>query len=202
MKKFIGLLSVQDAEVLERYARGAKTILEFGAGGSTHIFAQTIGKDAKVISFESEAGWIARTRSYLSKLGVPSSAYALRALDEWSAAQKQIRDVDLIFVDGKWPLRQNFAMSAWPLLKAGGHMLFHDTRRQKDIDIIAAMVSKNFLEIANISANEKHAGKSSNTTAIRKKVREPEVNWYRLEGKPKWAYGIEPNIPSTFWDGK
>lgn len=202
MKKFIGLLSLQDAEVLERYARGAKTILEFGAGGSTHIFAQTVGKDGKVVCFESEAGWIMRTRIYLSKLGVPPAAYALHTLADWPAAQKQMRDVDLIFIDGKWPLRREFATKAWPLLKPGGHMLFHDTRRQKDIDIIADMVTKNFLEIENISANEKHAGKSSNTTAIRKKAREPEVNWYQLEGKPKWAYGIEQEIPSTFWNTK
>jgi hypothetical protein len=58
MKKFVGDLSLQDAELLERYVTRAKAVLEFGVGGSTQIIAQSIPEGAKFASIDTDPSWI------------------------------------------------------------------------------------------------------------------------------------------------
>ena len=197
MKKFIGLLRKDDAEIIERYARTAKSVVEFGAGGSTHIIAQTIAPTSSFTSFETDAKWIALTKDRLARLKVAGRAKLLPHA-QWPKLRTTLKP-DLVFVDGLWALRRGFALEAWPQLRIGGHMLLHDTRRAKDIANVAAIVGTHFLEIESVLANAKHAGRTTNVTVIRKKAREPEVNWYKTEGKPRWAYGLDPAIPASFW---
>jgi hypothetical protein len=40
---------------------------------------------------------------------------------------------------------------------------------------------------------------SSNISVIKKKVREPYVNWNHTEGKPLWSYGGFGPVPDDFW---
>ena len=73
--KYIGQLSKADADLLGYYAKEYPRILEFGAGGSTMIFAQTTSK--KVLTMEPNPIWVARTLSNLSALGADSSKYEI-----------------------------------------------------------------------------------------------------------------------------
>ena len=64
---FIGDLSTQDAAVLATMAQGAR-VLEFGAGGSTQIFAAVADG---CVSMETDGDWISRTQRNLLRLDLP-----------------------------------------------------------------------------------------------------------------------------------
>ena len=97
---------------------------------------------------------------------------------------------DLIFVDGLWEHRKNFAVRVWPSLSVNGVMIFHDTRRDFDYAIAMESIKDFYLEVQTIEVNARASNdKSSNLTVIHKKNKEPYVNWNDTENKPKWAYG-------------
>lgn len=56
--KYVGDLSREDASLLERYARGARSVLEFGAGGSTQIIAQALPEGASFLSLDTDARYV------------------------------------------------------------------------------------------------------------------------------------------------
>ncbi len=191
MIRYIGDLSRADAELLAHYARGASHILEFGSGGSTQVLAQSSSPDAALISVETDLAWIQRTQKNLARLSIHKQVHFV-AYREWRSIANAKSSFDLIFNDGIDKFRRRFALETWPLLKVGGRLLFHDTRREKDFRNVLALVQKHFLEIASVGLNE--AG--SNITVITRKTLEPWVDWNVIEGRAKWEYGhAEPPSP-------
>ena len=176
MVKFVGDLSLQDASVLEHYAANATSILEFGVGGSTQIFAQ-VAKGTG-FSFDTDRGWIERTNLELQKLNLK---WKMIHESEWD--RKGV--FDLIFNDGRDDWRRDLGLLGFSLLKEGGHLIYHDTRRVGDVLNVTKLIETYFNEIDEIHMNMWH----SNMTVIRKKAAEPYVNWHAIEGKPEWMYG-------------
>lgn len=194
MKKFIGDLSRADAELLEAYAHCATAVLEFGVGGSTQIIAQAIPDHAVFLSLETDPDWINTTLGNLRRLGVAHKCQ-FNKYGEWAAEESRF---DLIFNDGIADLRLEFAMRAFPLLTAGGILLFHDTRRINDVRNVLDLIDVYFEEIENVAFNERVNGVSSNITAVRKKAKETYINWNVDEQRPSWAIGIG-TVPDDFW---
>lgn len=191
MKRFVGDLSEADALLLERYSRTAQAVLEFGAGGSTQIIAQSLASRATFTTIETEAGWISATRDRLARLGVSSRCRFL----SYERRSESTGALDLIFVDGRWPLRRAFATEAWSRLVPNGRMLFHDTRRLRDVENVLALTRAFYTEVANIQFNED----SSNITVLTKRARPlPYENWRTVEKKPAWKYGAG-EVPERFW---
>jgi len=176
MVKFTGDLSINDAELLEHYSRCSSDILEFGVGGSTQIFAQTAKKPG--LSLDTDLRWVKTTQNKIDELGV---SWNFKPLLEWEPSGSY----DLVFVDGNDAYRRRFAHQSFPLLRVGGHMIFHDTRRAMDIANVTSVIGLHFNEIDAVYFNQWH----SNMTVIRKKTNEPYVNWHKVEGKPEWMYG-------------
>lgn len=188
--KFIGDLSMEDADILAKYAKQSINVLEFGVGGSTQILSQCFPQ--RLISVDTvETGgdkWIAVTRDRINKLEHKTHPEFFDLFDFLPNIPKL--SFDLIFVDGVWWQRRPFADATWPLLAVGGVILFHDTRRKMDSDNAIDFAKEYFEEISNVELNAVASnGKSSNTTVIHKKIKEPYVNWNYTENKPAWAYG-------------
>lgn len=179
--KFIGDLSIQDAKVLVKLGSQAKHILEFGAGGSTQIFAQC--KPKTLISVETDLHWVQLTEKRIKKLSDITEPLFI------NYGRHPQQPFDLIFVDGVDNLRKEFAIDTWKLLTVGGVMVFHDTRRFIDFANAAWIAQLHFNEISKIEVNVD----DSNMTVIYKKQHQPYVNWNYTEGKPLWAYGGLPN---------
>jgi len=192
--KYIGDLSQQDAALLGRYASTAQAALEFGVGGSTQIIAQAIPAGASFRSLDTDPGWIDATQEKLHRLGVGDRCQ-IAGYDEWVPDGARF---DFIFDDGVDHLRRSFAFRTFPLLTVGGVLLFHDTRRLRDVQNVLALVEAFFDEIEYVSLNEHVEGVASNITVVRKKAKEPYVNWNFSEGKPLWAYG-QGTVPEDFW---
>lgn len=196
MKKFVGDLSDADALVLESRVSNAHYVLEFGAGGSTQIIAQSMPKDGRMVSVDTEPRWIETTRSRLALLGVEDRC---RFVNYAAWPRSVTGEVDLVFVDGLSTHRRAFAKTAWPLLRVGGVMLFHDTRRPTDAGNMCSLVARSFEEIDLVEMNTRAAsGDASNISVVRKKKREPYVNWQVVEDKPRWRYG-KLAVPPEFW---
>lgn len=197
MIRYVGDLSEADAALLERYAGRARSVLEFGAGGSTQIIAQAMPARGTLTTVETDPQWTALTTDRLRKLGVAPDRCTFTRYEEWRKSLRK-RAFDLVFVDGLAGERGRFALNAWPLLSFGGFMLFHDTRRAKDIANVATLFQRHFESIGEIRVNESIAGRTSNITAVRRKPRERYVNWKRTEAKPAWRYGTG-DVPESFW---
>lgn len=198
---FVGDLSRADAELLAELGRQSKRIVEFGAGGSTQIFAQVAPPGATILSVETDSEWIKRTRSNLRRLGVERVRFMSFVGWQIACAEKfppsfADSEFDLIFNDGARDLRRLFATEAWVKLAIGGRMLFHDTRRPNDILNVIALVNEHFLEISEISLNLH----GSNITQVIKKAPEPYQNWNSEEGRVPWEYGLEE--PPEDWPGE
>lgn len=178
MINFIGDLSIQDALVIEWFGSQSKRILEFGAGGSTQIFAQCLPD--VLISVETAPEWIEKTKRNIERY----ESVTRPVFTSYGSHPRQ--EYDLIFVDGVWDLRRDFAQQTWPLLKVGGQMIFHDTRRWFDAENVMLTAKMYFDEVDSIHMNID----DSNCTIVSKCKKVEYVNWNETEGKPVWAYGI------------
>lgn len=185
--RWIGDLSLEDADIIAGYAKRSKHILEFGSGGSTQIFAQCGAKS--VTSIETDQNWIDRTQARLKQL--PNATPV--EFHNYKTSFDQV--YDLIFVDGIYQLREEFAHAAWHNLNhINGVMIFHDTRRWWDAGFALDTAKKFYIEVGNIEVNAKASnGRSSNVTVLHKKFAEPYENWNLTENKPHWAYGGVPD---------
>lgn len=190
---FIGDLSLQDADVLAKFASKSRFILEFGAGGSTQIFAQCC--EEKVISVETSKEWMDKTLINLNKLDDRCEVFLVEYQTDFE------EKFDLIFVDGVDHLRADFAEKTWKNLRVGGVMIFHDTRREHDFKNAMKLVFNHFNEISFIEVNARASdGKSSNMTVICKKDHEGYVDWNQSENKPLWAYGVtDDSVNQQLW---
>lgn len=176
--KFVGDLSREDAAVLEGLGRISNHILEFGAGGSTQIFAQCQPKSLTVV--ETAEYWLKLTAYRIDQFPSVTKPDWVKYGD-WPE-----KSYDLIFVDGIDSLRKEFAFRSWRSLANNGFLVFHDTRREPDISIVSAFAAANWNEISLISPNYHN----SNCTVIIKKPFAPYVNWQEVEGKEPHEYGL------------
>ena len=191
--RYIGDISREDAEVLSRYAAGARRILEFGAGASTQVLAQSAPEGAEIVTVETDAAWVERTRRNLKLLGVAREVTFLPYRGFWRELQGTF---DFIFDDGIDRRRGEFAEHAWPLLAVGGAMLFHDTRRPADARVALRHVERVFLEVASVHLN----AEGSNITVVRKQAPLQYVDWNVVERRARWEYGHEEPPPQLWGD--
>lgn len=198
--KFIGDLSLQDADVFAKYGKKSKYPIEFGAGGSTHILAQCGCQ--LVTTIETDPNWIHITEKRLSQIEnrSPVTFFSYSQIDDLI----KDKEYDFVFVDGVLELRGDFAHKLWKHLKPNGVMIFHDTRYKQQFDHAMYLSSIYFNEIELIEINARASdGKSSNMTVIHKKEYEPYVNWNYNENKPLWSYGSQPNTEDfPLWSQK
>ena len=183
MIPYVGDLSKADAKILKDLAEKSERILEFGVGGSTQILAAYGKGKAPIVTVETSLEWIGWTKNNLNLLGITREVlfadyYTFLPMEEY----------DLIFDDGADEFRLPFAYKTWPQLKEGGYMLFHDTRRGRDVQNIADFIVKFSPEIESVFINKDH----SNITVIKKKKAEFYENWNVVEGREPWGSGYEP----------
>src|SRR6478735_4212785 len=138
---YVGDLSVQDVTLLCQLCRQANTIIEFGVGASTQVFAQAASPGARIISVETDPNWITRVRAILKIMDLEQVEFMdYHRLKLWEGPR-----VDLAFDDGVDHLRLDFAQTVWPWLKVGGSLVFHDTRRQHDFETVMEFVRPRYL---------------------------------------------------------
>lgn len=188
---YVGDLSVQDANLLCARCRSANSILEFGVGASTQIFAQVAPVFAEIVSVETNSSWVVRTKAILDLMNLGRRIKFL-TYDEWqyaitspTGAGPALAHYDMIFDDGVDNLRADFAARSWPFLKVGGCLILHDTRRRQDFLNVTNFSQQHYLEISTIEVN---AG-SSNLTVMTKKLPEPYVDWNVVENRSPVMYG-------------
>lgn len=145
--KWVGDLSIQDAQLLRHYTLRSKgNIIEFGVGGSTHIIAQSKGQYRKMISIDTSREGIEKTKRILKKLGC--SNYFFVTWEQWvNRSGLDDLDIEFIFNDGCVDLREVFGLNTWPLLKPGGYMIYHDCRHQPIIRNITKLIETYYNEI-------------------------------------------------------
>lgn len=181
MFEFVGDLSIPDAKALAALGSQATHILEFGAGGSTQLFAQC--RPERLVCVETDPRWVTRTKENLSRIGH----------DGWTLPHFVPYELftdgqfDLIFVDGVPDKRLEFALRVWPMLELGGKMIFHDTRRFEYFKEAAWLIQSFFAEVRRVDINQN----GTNLTVIEKGEPVAYENWNLTEGKPLWAYGAE-----------
>ena len=194
--KFIGDLSKQDAKLVEKYARRASAVLEFGVGGSTQIISQALPQNVLFVSLDTDPAWIALTERNLQRLGVRSRCLMMH-YDQWEPSPSE--QFDLIFNDGAPDLRLEFALRCFSHLRIGGFLLFHDTRGLHHVKNVTRVIEAFHESIGRVTFNEVVDGIASNITVVEKKVKEPYVNWNEAEGRPPWAFG-HGVVPDEFWE--
>lgn len=196
--KFVGDLSRPDAKVLEAFGRRSRSILEFGCGGSTQILSQCLAPGARLVSLETDPAWIDRTNRNLDILGVPRGTCELLPYAGWVEALAG-RTFDFIFVDGVDEERDAFARTAYPCLDVGGWILYHDTRRRRDLRNLVELIMEHHTEVGEVRINFEH----SNLSGFRRKPPEPYENWNETEGRNDWMLGLcepPPNWPELLPD--
>jgi hypothetical protein len=187
---YVGDLSANDADLLARLSGTASAILEFGAGGSTQIFAQSAPEGARITCVETDRGWIERTRSVLRTMGRQHRVDFLE-YSEWTGTRDVPGDeasFDIIFDDGIDALRADFAERAWSALAIGGKLLFHDTRRPRDVLNVLNFCARHFAEVESIELNTG----SSNISILTKQFAGNYVNWNTAEGRDDLRIGWAP----------
>ncbi len=181
---YIADLSAADAVVLVQCARNQTKILEYGVGGSTLLFAQVMQPGGRLVSLDTELSWIHFTEKKLADLGDRVVASPIFGRIDSPCGMTQ---ADFIFVDGHDDHRRSFGLLAWPLLKLGGMIAFHDTRRLRDVQNVNALIEEYFEEVGDVRYNTA----SSNITLIYKRhVQATYENWNDVEKKEPWMYGL------------
>jgi len=196
--KFIGDVSMEDADILAFYARNSDAILEFGMGGSTQILAQAKPEGAFLYSVDNFQKYRDRAMAFVNELGCADNVKA----GLYSDLDLGTQQFDMVFNDGMGQDRPVFAQQAWNNLKTGGVLLTHDTRHAVDFAPVLEFIKNNHNSISCVDINAIASnGCSSNITVIHKKEHEPYVNWNYTEGKPMWAYGADlEDLPADRWN--
>ncbi len=170
--RYVGDLSRNDASLLAELAAKALGILEYGVGASTQVFAQAARGDAAIVGLDRDAHWIDRTRTLLEEVA-PNHGVRLIRFERLSILDDFTDDsFDLVFDDGEDDLRLEFGLAAWRLLKSGGRLVLHDTRRPRDAGNALALVFRHFREIQRVDLN----ACDSNLTIIHKSAASQGAN--------------------------
>lgn len=169
--RYIGDLSRADAARLAELGAKYRRILEFGVGASTQIFAQATNAETEIICLDRETYWIDRTQALLDALS-PGHCVRIIAFERLSILDSFANETfDLVFDDGDDDLRLEFALAAWRLLRPGGLLVFHDTRRSRDIGHAMAVVFRYCQEIGRIDINPD----DTNIAIIHKTIARPKA---------------------------
>lgn len=192
MIPYIGCVSREDAFVLKTLAEMSPRILEYGSGASTQIFA--CYGTGKVISVESVDEWAYKTAAHLRNL-VDDVTREVEFVRYREFSEDLCPEVDLIFIDCADELRLLCAYASWPLLRVGGTMAFHDTRRTKphadaarsDVQNVCAVLAAFSPEVECVSFN----ACESNTTLVLKRAPLLYVDWQKSEGRTDAQMGLE-----------
>ena len=203
--RWVGDLSIHDADVLAQYGKKANKVFEHGAGGSTMILGQT---SQQVLSLEEMPKWHAIVSERINNLGLTNVTIKQEVTDK---DIDQYKKFDLLFIDGDASKRFFVIKRMWPFLSTGGYLLMHDTReftpsksrfRREYFDIpglpyeIASMFRS---EIENISFNiASSEGIKSNITVITKAKQPFYENWQLKENRPAWSYGSDTSVKDKF----
>lgn len=183
--EFVGDLSIEDSKVLEKYAESADSILEFGVGGSTQIFAQC--RPELLVCVETDPTWanvvLAKVARDFPKATTPLMLHYTNQF---------YQKFDLIFVDGVDHKRLDFAINAWDSLKGGGVMLFHDTRRPQDLNNVFELAKRYGDEVSRIIVN---CAESNTTVVTKREAKLLYENWNHAEGLPMSAYSLLEERP-------
>jgi hypothetical protein len=198
MKKFVGDLSLQDAELLERYVARAKAVLEFGVGGSTQIIAQSIPEGAKFASIDTDPSWM-RSRGIASASSASRTAATFSRTTGGCGGDERVAPVRYYLDDGVDHLRRQFALDSWVLLEPGGFMLFHDTRRFGDfVNVAWVMQSSSKRSRRCIAISAWTGGAATSPLSRRSRARRISTGNHS-ENKPLWMYGGFGPVPDDFW---
>jgi hypothetical protein len=178
--EFVGDLSIEDSKVLVDLAKVSSSILEFGVGGSTQIFAQC--RPNLLLCVETDKVWahavLDRVVNHFPKATQPIMI---------GYNEKFYQKFDLIFVDGIDEKRLDFALNTWESLDNGGLMLFHDTRRHRDLHNALSVADTFREEVERVMVNFL----DSNITVLHKrKSKLVYENWNTTEGLPLSAYSL------------
>ena len=185
--RYVGDLSREDADLLARLAGEANRILEYGVGASTQVFAQAANPQTEILSLDTEGYWIDRTRVLLDEL-VPGHGVRLRRFERLTELD-DLADgsFDLVFDDGHEDLRLEFGLASWRLLRTGGKLVLHDTRRRGDVDNVLFLAARFFREIERIDLNPR----GSSLSILHKCARKPHFDWNKQEDREAWEMGEE-----------
>lgn len=181
--KYIGDISDRDANILAFLASRYSRILEFGCGGSTQVMAQSLSDGAHLVSLDTDQAWLDRTKRNLDILGVDAAKYTLDHYSGW--LDRHEGPFDLVFVDGVDDQRGVFGRAAWHKLAVGGTIVFHDTRRVRDMRTCMELAMEHFNEIGDIFMNMD----GSNLSGFQRKPLEPYRDWNVEEGNAPWMSG-------------
>ena len=186
-----------DAAVLATVARG-KRVLEFGAGGSTQIFAQVA---REVVTVESDSNWVEITRHNVARilererrLAPPDPVGAPGLFLDANVDLAIPRgSYDVVFIDSLPVTRPQCARMSFDLLADGGCMVFHDTRVSCIREIVTT-ISGEFMMSVGAVMFDIHG---SNLSSIVRGRAPAYENWNEVEEKLLWEIGLsEP--PNDF----
>jgi len=172
---FIGDLSQADAALISAHAKIASGILEFGVGGSTQLFAANARDIAVIVSVDTSQEWIDKTIYHLQELGCKTPVRFIK-YEEFTGAGTY----GLIYNDGAYNLREEFARKYWGCLHDNGRLMIHDTRRGYEASWVSRFIADHWSTISNVAIN----AADSNMTIITKCSEVKYSNWN--VGKPKW----------------
>lgn len=193
--RYIGDISKQDAELLAVCAKASTSILEFGVGASTQIFASQAPGHADILSLDTDPKWIKKTKENFKLLKIDRQVKYMLFKDWQSKIGK--KTFDLIFNDGEATLRKEFGDASWENLQVGGFLLYHDTRQPAPRSMIVDIIKKYYMEIEQAWFNINN----SNITIIEKKKKQKYTNWNTSERRKPWEMG-RARPPSRLWGDK
>ena len=192
--KWVGGLSLEDADILAMYGRKCPSVLEYGSGGSTLIFAQT---SKNVISIEGDQRWIDAVQRRLDMIGEATCPVEFVHYEGRKLVADSNEKVDLVFIDGVFGKRLQVALECWPLVKPGGYLMFHDTNRLTDSQLLHDFCINNYTSIDYVQYNLVASnGECSQISAVKKRPR-PTIllknNWSNFQSKNMerelWTFG-------------
>lgn len=187
--RWVGGLWLEDADILAGVGRESKNILEFGVGGSTMVFSQTAGR---VVTIDTSLKWINVVKERMALLDSHSPVEYYIDTD-WPLIQASNEQYDAAFIDGLSKRRLEFALKFWPLIKPGGCLMFHDTKKQQDLLVVQDFICNNFTTIETVGYNIAASnGESSNITKITKRIEPVAIHRHRyldMDDRPLWVWG-------------
>ena len=187
----VGELGRSDIQVLAEHAQRSHRILEFGCGGSTMLFAQFSPPGSRIVSLDTERGWIDRTRDALKRLDANRVEFLPYA--GWAGRLEGWPWFDLVFVDGLESERMNFAAEAWRLLQPGGVMIYHDGLWAQVVEMVLRQVGTTFQSVDSVT----FCAQRSNCIVIRKKVELPFGN-DPIPDRPEPWMSAKQDLPSNW----
>lgn len=195
--RWVGSLSIQDADLLAYHGYNSDSVLEFGVGGSTLIFGQT---SRRVVSVDTSGEWIELIRRRANTVGCSNITFS--SLSHILDNPPPQETFDFVFVDGVSNLRLLFAQQAWKWLKVGGTMAFHDANKPNHIGPIGEFMvgAVNMIDTCALYPLASD-GNKTNLAVFTKKpkpavLRSDYSSWMQDEinsGRPEWSFGSNSN---------